>query len=122
MSYHNALGQRGEAIAVQYLKREGYEILARNFRYKRAEIDLIAFQDDLVVIVEVKTRNSDYFGDPQRFVSPKKIRLMVMAADAFVCQKDWKYPIRFDIVAVLLNSKQQQITHIKDAFYHFWVA
>jgi putative endonuclease len=119
MSYHNALGQRGEAIAVQYLKREGYEILARNFRYKRAEIDLIAFHDDLVVIVEVKTRNSNYFGDPQRFVSPKKIRLMVMAADAFVCQKDWKYPIRFDIVAVLLNSKQQQITHIKDAFYHF---
>ena len=119
MSYHNALGQRGEAIAVQYLKREGYEILARNFRYKRAEIDLIAFQDDLVIIVEVKTRNSDYFGDPQRFVSPKKIRLMVKAADAFVRQKDWEYPIRFDIVAVLLNSKQQQITHIKDAFYHF---
>ena len=119
MSYHNQLGRRGEAVAAEFLQKEGYEILARNFYYKKAELDLIAFKDEVLVIVEVKTRNSDFFGDPQRFVTPKKIKLMVRAADAFVQQKQWIYELRFDIIAVVLNSKQQQLTHIKDAFYHF---
>ena len=72
-----------------------------------------------MVVIEVKTRNSDYFGDPQRFVSKKKIRLMVKAADAYLQKENLKCEVRFDIIAILLNAKQEQITHIKDAFYHF---
>lgn len=119
MSYHNQLGRKGEARAVNYLESNGYTILEQNFYYQKAELDIIALKDDLLIVVEVKTRNSDYFGDPQRFVNKKKIRLMVKAADAYLNQKDLNYEVRFDILAILLNAKQEQITHIKNAFYHF---
>ena len=119
MSYHNRLGQQGEELATKYLSHKGYEILARNFYYQRAELDIVALKDNILAIVEVKTRNSDYFGDPQRFVSRSKIGLMVKAADAYLQQHELSCEIRFDIIAIILNGKQQQITHIKDAFYHF---
>ena len=119
MSYHNQLGRQGEVRAVKYLESNGYEILEQNFYYQKAELDIVALKDEVVIVVEVKTRNSDYFGDPQRFVSKKKIGLMVKAANAYLQQKDLQYEVRFDILAILLNSKQEQITHIKDAFYHF---
>lgn len=119
MSYHNQLGQKGEALAAKYLASKGYTILAQNFYYQRAELDIVAMDDETLVVAEVKTRNSDYFGDPQRFISRRKIGLMVKATDAFLQQKKLQCEVRFDILAILLNGKQQQITHIKDAFYHF---
>lgn len=119
MRKNNQLGALGEARAAQYLQKKGYTILARNFYYRKGELDLVALKDDTLVVVEVKTRNSSYFGDPQRFVTQKKIRLMVRAADAYMQQNNLEYAVRFDIMALLLNNKQEQITHIKDAFYHF---
>ena len=119
MSYHNELGRQGETRAADYLRRKGYQILTQNFYYQKAEIDIIALKEKTLVFVEVKTRNSDYFGDPQRFVSARKIKLMVKAADAYMRRHGLEHEVQFDIVAVLLNAKQQQITHIKDAFYHF---
>ena len=85
MAYHNELGKEGEALAVAHLESRGYEILERNFRYDRAEIDIIArLKQGEVVVVEVKTRNSSAFGDPQQFVYKSKIRQLVKAADGYL--------------------------------------
>lgn len=120
MAYHNELGKLGEELATQYLLREGYDILERNFVYDKAEIDIIAQKDEgVVVIVEVKTRNSAAFGNPQEFVSKSKIKLLVKAANEYIIVRQLDAEVRFDIIAVLKNKKEERIEHFKNAFYHF---
>ena len=81
MARHNELGKRGEDAAVNYLIEKGYQILRRNYRYLKAEVDIIAKKDDVIIGVEVKTRTSNYFGNPQDFINQKKIQLLTMALD-----------------------------------------
>jgi len=119
MAQHNKLGAEGEKMAVELLRAKGYLIREQNFRFQRAEIDIIAETADQLVIVEVKTRNSDFFGDPQSFVTPSKIQNLVRAADHYVAQNEINKEVRFDIVAVLMNQYQQRIQHFEDAFYFF---
>ena len=72
MAIHNDLGKKGEALAVEFLQKNNYQILELNWRFKKAEIDVIAKKNDVLAVVEVKTRSSNYFGNPQDFVNPKK--------------------------------------------------
>ncbi|MEO6346809.1 MAG: YraN family protein [Aquaticitalea sp.] len=119
MAYHNELGKIGEQLATDYLLAKGHEILARNFIYQKAEVDIIAKHNDMIICVEVKTRNSDFFGNPQEFVTPGKIKNLVKAMDAFVIENEITLETRFDIIAVLKNKKVEQLTHYENAFYHF---
>ncbi|WP_405574948.1 YraN family protein [Winogradskyella sp. Asnod2-B02-A] len=119
MAEHNELGKLGEQLATDYLMAKGYKIMVRNYVFQKAEIDIIAKHNNFIICVEVKTRNSDYFGDPQEFVTPSKIKLLVKAMDAFVIENDIELETRFDIVAVLKNKTTEQLTHYEDAFYHF---
>ncbi len=120
MAYHNELGKLGEELATQYLLREGYEILERNFVYDKAEIDIIAQKEEgVIVIVEVKTRNSAAFGNPQEFVSKSKIKLLVKAANEYIIDRQLDAEAQFDIIAVLKNKKEERIEHFENAFYHF---
>ena len=120
MAYHTELGKLGEQLAAQYLLDKGYRILERNFFFEKAEIDIIAQKDPQeLVVVEVKTRNSNFFGDPQDFVSRAKVKLLVKAANEYVISNDMEVEVRFDIVAVLKNDTQLQIEHFKNAFYFF---
>ena len=119
MAVHNELGKVGEEIACTHLISEGYKILERNYRFQKAEIDIIAQLNNEIVIVEVKTRNSDFFGDPQEFITPKKIKLLVKAANEYVISNNISLESRFDVIAVLKNKKHQKVTHFKNAFYHF---
>ncbi|MBU2921793.1 YraN family protein [Winogradskyella psychrotolerans] len=119
MAQHNELGQLGEQLATDYLVKKGYEIVVRNYVFQKAEIDIIAKHNNVMICVEVKTRNSDFFGDPQEFVTPSKIKLLVKAMDAFILEHDIELETRFDIVAVLKNKTTEQLTHYEDAFYHF---
>ncbi|HLS11221.1 MAG TPA: YraN family protein [Flavobacteriaceae bacterium] len=119
MAKHNELGEIGEEMAVEYLSDKGYVILERNYRFDRAEVDIIAQDNEQIVIVEVKTRTSDFFGDPQEFVSPGKIKQLVKVADHYLISKEIDRETRFDIVAILVNKKEQSIEHFIDAFYHF---
>ncbi|WP_179351112.1 YraN family protein [Winogradskyella vidalii] len=119
MAQHNELGELGEQLAADYLMQKGYEILERNYVFQKAEIDIIAKHNNQMICVEVKTRNSDFFGDPQEFVTPGKIKLLVKAMDAFILENDIDLETRFDIVAVLKNKTTEQITHYEDAFYYF---
>ncbi len=119
MADHNELGKIGEQLSADLLLAKGYEILQRNFVYQKAEVDIIAKHDNMIICVEVKTRNSDFFGDPQDFVTPSKIKLLVKAMDAFVIENEISLETRFDIIAVLKNKQMEQLTHYENAFYHF---
>ncbi len=118
MAEHNELGIKGEKLAIDFLLKNGYKILEKNFRYLKAEVDIIAKKDNVLAAVEVKTRSTDYFGNPQDFVNPKKIKLLLSAIDYYVNEKDLDVEVRFDIIAIT-HQKTIKITHLKDAFLHF---
>ncbi len=119
MAKHNELGELGEDLAVEELEKNGYEIVERNWRFKKAEIDIIARKNEVLAIVEVKTRSSDYFGDPQDFVNTKKIKMLVEAVNEYVNSKDLEVEVRFDIMAIIINENKLTIEHLEDAFFHF---
>lgn len=117
MSQSNILGKKGEEWAIEYLKNKGYKIMATNWHYGHAEIDIIAEKDNILAIIEVKTRWTNYFGEPEEFVSRKKQRLIIQAADAYIRQHNINKEARFDIISILYNNNEHKITHIEDAFY-----
>lgn len=119
MSKHNELGKFGEELAVDFLLQKGYQLLETNFRYQKAEVDIIVQKGEVLAAVEVKTRSTNEFGDPQDFVNQKKIRLLTKAVNEYVESRDLDVEVRFDIVAITINEKQLEIEHLKDAFYHF---
>ena len=119
MAEHNELGRLGEELAVEFLRKNGYEILETNWTFQKAEIDIIAQKENTLAVVEVKTRSSLEFGLPQDFVKPKKIQLLVKAINEYVVSKDLDIEVRFDIIAVHKENKSFAIEHLKDAFYHF---
>jgi len=113
------LGREGEREAVKYLKNNGYDILETNWHYHRYEIDIIAKKEDVLAIVEVKTRATDYFGDPEDAVDYKKRRKIVESADAYIDEKDIEVDVRFDIVAILKTKDGLKLRYIEDAFLPF---
>ena len=119
MSKIHDLGKKGEALAASYLIKRGYLILHRNYRYLKAEIDIIARWQNLLVIVEVKTRHEHFYEEISEAIKSKKKRLMVLAADHFVNENEMDVEVRFDIVSVIIKSQGFHIEHLQDAFYHF---
>jgi len=119
MAQHNELGNIGEQMAVDFLIKKGYEILERNWHFKKAEIDIIAQIDDTLVLVEVKTRSTDVFGDPQDFLKEKQKKMLVQTMDHYVTSKDLDMEVRFDVIGIVKNNNESSITHLEDAFFHF---
>lgn len=119
MAHHNELGKKGEELAVNYLQKQGYDVIERNYRFDKAEVDIIARQNNTLAIIEVKTRSSIDFGNPQDFVKPKQIKNLVKAVDEYVTTNGLDVEIRFDIIAIVKEKNQFSIEHIEDAFYHF---
>lgn len=119
MAEHNELGKLGEELAVEFLQKNGYDILETNWLFQKAEIDIIAQKENILAIVEVKTRSTVDFGLPQDFVKPKKIQLLVKAVNEYVISNELDVEIRFDIIAIHKEGKNYKIEHIEDAFYHF---
>ncbi len=119
MAKHNELGKLGEQIAVDFLIQNGYEIKERNWRFKKAELDIIVQKENILVLVEVKTRSTDDFGDPQDFLKPKQKKLLITAMDEYVTSKELDVEVRFDVIAIIKNEKQTIIEHLEDAFFYF---
>ena len=119
MAQHNELGKKGEQLAIEFLVEKGYKILEKNYRYLKAEVDIIAQKENVLAVVEVKTRSSDYFGNPQDFVNPKKIKLLLSAIDNYVIEKDLDVEVRFDIIAIIHKNNNTKIEHLEDAFLYF---
>lgn len=119
MADHNELGKKGEQLAVDFLVKNDYKILEKNYRYLKAEVDIIAQKKEVLAVVEVKTRTSAFFGNPEEFVNPKKIKLLVSAIDHYVIEKDLDVEVRFDIIAIIKNKNLTKIEHLEDAFLFF---
>ena len=119
MAQHNELGIKGEQLAVDFLLKKGYTIVERNYRFQKAEVDIIAKQEGILAIVEVKTRSSIDFGNPQDFVKPKQIQRLVKAVDEYVNVNDLDVEVRFDIIAIVKTKKGYAVEHLENAFYHF---
>jgi putative endonuclease len=119
MAEHNDLGELGEEMAADYLRRNGYEILERNWKFAKAEIDIIAQRDNIVAAIEVKTRSGNHFGLPQDFVDKKKIGLLILAINQYVEMHDVTHEVRFDIIAIQRTESDFIVEHIEDAFFHF---
>ncbi|MEO5776877.1 MAG: YraN family protein [Flavobacterium sp.] len=119
MAEHNELGKFGEELAAGFLKQNGYTILETNWTFQKAEIDIIAQKENVVAVVEVKTRSSIEFGLPQDFVKPKKIQLLVKAVNEYIISNDLDAEVRFDIIAIFKEDNIYKIEHIEDAFFHF---
>jgi putative endonuclease len=123
MAEHNELGKKGEELAVKFLQENGYQIIERNWTFQKAEIDIIAQKENYLAIVEVKTRSSLDFGDPQDFVKSKKIQLLIKAVNAYINDREKDFDnaieVRFDIIAIHKDGETFAIEHLTDAFYHF---
>ena len=119
MAAHNDFGKEGEREAVDFLVKEGHTILECNFRYGHAEIDIISQKGNIIHIVEVKTRTSSAYGEPESFVNQQKIDLIVKAANNYILRKNLDVEVQFDIISIVKNSVEFSINYIEDAFYPF---
>jgi len=120
MNQKYELGKKGEQLAAEYLRHQGYRIEAERWKMRHLELDLIAIDPTSgeIVFIEVKTRKSAAYGTPEQAVDYKKMMNMVYAADAYIkkfrVDRDW----RFDIIAIIDNGQQTpHIEHFKEAFY-----
>jgi len=112
------VGQKGEKQAALYLRSLGYEILENNWRFKKAEIDIIARRDDILVFVEVKTRASEYFGKPEEFISKRQASLIIDAASQYMVQIEHEAEFRFDIISIIMiKGILKSLNHFEDAFF-----
>lgn len=118
MAQHLDLGRRGEILAKAHLEEAGYEILDENWTHGRLEVDLIAYKNQVIIFVEVKTRSGNGFGEPEDFVDGRKQKLLARAADEYIYLMNHRGEVRFDIVSVLFRGEEKYILkHIEDAFW-----
>ncbi|MEG1580941.1 MAG: YraN family protein [Bacteroidaceae bacterium] len=116
MAQHNELGKVGEEAAAKYLLLHGYEIRSLDWHCGHKDIDIVAEKPGLLVVVEVKTRSNECFGNAVDAVDNQKIRNLVSAADAYMRYYKLDTPVRFDIITVIGTEPPFEIIHIEEAF------
>lgn len=119
MAQHNLLGKQGEDYAAAFLARNGYLILERNWKYRNLELDIIAFRDNLLVIVEVKTRTTPSHTDPDDTIGNGKLRKIYEATDHYMEVKNIPWEVRYDLITVIASGDPWGIEHLEGAFYPF---
>jgi putative endonuclease len=118
MAKHLKFGRKGEQLAKAFLEKGGYEILEENWTHKKSEIDLIAYKEGKIIFVEVKTRSSNSYGDPEDFVIIPKQQQMTYGADEYIYLMSHKGEVRFDVIAILFDASGKHVlNHIEDAFW-----
>ena len=117
MAKHNELGKKGEKLAQEMLSSKGYEIIDTNWRFDNDEIDIVAMDGGELVIVEVKTRSTSFFGNPEDAVDYNKEKFLIRATESYLEENKLDLETRFDIVAIVINNNETIIDHIEDAFY-----
>ena len=113
------IGDEGEELAAAYLESKGYTILDRNYHFERAEVDIVAYDNETcIVFAEVKTRSTNRYGEPEEYVDDEKIQNIYKAAEAWVYERKMDgVPVRFDVISILQQEhKAPDIKHFEDAF------
>jgi len=116
--YKKSFGEKGEELAVKYLKNLGYEIVARNYRFGHGEIDIVAKDKDTLVFIEVKTRENLNFGPPELAVTKRKQQQIKKISEAYLYENNiFDTECRIDVIAILMErNKNPEINHIINAF------
>ena len=115
MAAHNELGKWGEGLASDYLEQKGYTIMERDWKSGRRDIDIIAHDGNTIVFVEVKTRRSSVFGEPEEAIDFHKLQNLQQAINPYVKYKHIRQPIRFDIISIVGTiGNTPDIRHILD--------
>lgn len=116
MAKHLKQGQQAEALAARYLTNIGYQILDKNYRSGRAEVDIIAQIGTFLVFVEVKSLQKTFYGNPENRISEHKKHMLFQAANDYQMDKNWYKEIRFDAISVNFYPQAIKIEHFEDAF------
>ena len=119
MAISHQTGRQGERIAAAHLEKQGFRILEKNWQSSHQEVDIIARKDNLLLIVEVKTRSSVYFGEPEVSVTRTKQRMLIKAANHYILKNNLDVEVRFDIISIIIKNDQHSLNHIEDAFYPY---
>ena len=111
-------GDKGEALAAAWLMERGYHIMERNWRHKHWEIDIIASKNDFLHFIEIKTRNSTAFGNPEESVNEKKMQNLKNAAEEYLYRNpQWK-KIQIDVLSIMLHKNAPtEFFLIEDVFF-----
>ena len=112
-------GKWGEEAAMRYLRGKGFEIKDLNWKFLHLEIDIVAMDGEQLVIVEVKTRGTDAFGEPEVFVNKTKQKKLIRAANLYLGQKKLSCEVRFDVVGIVKRNNESVLRHIPGAFQPF---
>lgn len=113
-------GRAGETLAAEYMQAQGYRIVEKNWHYRHLEIDVIAENDDFIVFIEVKTRKTDRYGQPEEFVTRQKQKNIIEAAGFYMKRSRCVKEVRFDIISVILDRGAASVYHIPDAYGPRW--
>lgn len=116
LAHPNDLGKLGEAIAAEYLAKNGYKIRHTNWHFGHKELDIVATLNNTLVIVEVKSRWTSYWEEPKEAVRRKKQKFIIDAAEAYVQNYNLDMDVQFDIISILFQGKKHELEHIPDAF------
>ncbi len=111
------LGKYGEIIAANYLSNKGYEILEQNWVFEKLELDIIARYEGKIVVVEVKTRENNYLGEPWEAVTLAKQKKIIKTANEYVIINALDEEVQFDVISIIHNQKETKIEHLQEAFY-----
>jgi len=110
------LGNWGEEYSVGYLQKKGFQVVERNYRFQKNEIDIVVKHGSELIIVEVKTRQTAEIGEPWRAVTKAKQKQIIKVADHYVQANQFDMNVRFDIISIVHNSYRTEIEHIEGAF------
>ncbi|MDY5969891.1 MAG: YraN family protein [Bacteroidales bacterium] len=116
MAQHNDLGRIGENLAEKYLVNHDFKIVERDWRLGHNDIDLIAWDGNELVFIEIKTRRSNKCAEPEEWVDLEKQRSYVRLADYYVTKNNIEEEVRFDIIGIILNAQRQELHHLRRAF------
>lgn len=118
MSHRKDIGRKGELTAKSFLIKKGYEVLEMNWRFSKAEIDIICKKEDIYIFVEVKTRSSEGFGSPDSFVTAAQEKMIADAANEYMKMVGHEWEFRFDIIGIVIRGGLAlKIEHFEDAFF-----
>ena len=118
MENKTAFGRQGEDLAVEFLLKEGYEILERNWYFRHNEVDILAKDHDTLVVIEVKTRSGNSYGEPYTAVDFRKQQYLIFAAERYIFSNNFDVEVRFDIVSIIIDRLGNvTLEHVKEAFH-----
>ena len=104
-------------MAAKFLTNKGYEVLEINWVYNKFEVDIIAKYQEKIIIIEVKTRENNYIGEPWEAVTIAKQKRIIKTANEYIINNQIDVEVRFDVISIIHNQKETKIEHLEDAFY-----